>query len=58
MKTRIGMLFVVPFAACASAQVDTGTIAGSVRDATGASVPGARITIRNEGTGQTIEVPS
>src|SRR5262249_4304850 len=32
------------------AQVDTGTILGTVVDATGAVVPGARVTIRNEGT--------
>src|SRR5436190_3734882 len=32
------------------AQVDTGTILGTVVDATGAVIPGAKITIRNEGT--------
>ena len=32
------------------AQVDTGTILGSVRDATGAVVPGAKVTIQNEET--------
>ena len=31
-------------------QVDTGTIQGVVRDATGAVVPGAKVTISNEGT--------
>src|ERR1700694_195673 len=33
-----------------SAQVDTGTILGTVTDATGAVIPGAKVTIRNEGT--------
>jgi Carboxypeptidase regulatory-like domain/TonB dependent receptor len=33
-----------------SAQVDTGTIRGTVRDNTGAVVPGATVTIRDEGT--------
>ena len=36
-----------------SAQVDTGTIRGTVRDNTGAVIPRATVTIRNEGTGIT-----
>jgi hypothetical protein len=32
------------------AQVDTGTILGTIRDATGAVIPGARVTIANEAT--------
>ncbi len=34
-----------------NAQVDTGSIAGTVRDSTGAVIPQARITITNQGTG-------
>jgi len=33
------------------AQVDTGTIIGTVRDPSGAVVPNAKVTIRNTGTG-------
>src|SRR5689334_5400951 len=32
------------------AQVDTGTILGTITDATGAVIPAAKVTIRNEGT--------
>jgi hypothetical protein len=35
---------------CASAQVITGTILGSVKDSSGAAVPGAKITITNTQT--------
>ena len=38
------------FAAALDAQVDTGTILGTIRDNTGAVVPGASVTVRNEGT--------
>jgi hypothetical protein len=34
-----------------TAQVDTGTILGTVYDATGAVIPGAQVTITHEGTG-------
>ena len=38
-------------AVCASAQVDTGTILGVVKDQTDAVVPGVKVTLTNEGTG-------
>lgn len=36
---------------CAVAQVDTGAVLGTVRDQTGAVIPGARVTLTNEETG-------
>lgn len=43
-------LVLVCSAFTANAQVDTGTILGAVRDNTGAVIPNAAITVRNEGT--------
>ena len=40
----------------ALAQLDTGTITGTVYDASGASIPAAKISIRSFATNQTIEV--
>ena len=45
------LLLVVCFSMKAPAQVATATISGTVRDATGAVVPGATITLRNVETG-------
>jgi hypothetical protein len=39
-------------------QVDTGSILGSIKDQTGASVPNATVTLRNEGTGLTLRTTS
>src|SRR5437879_6163057 len=44
------------FAATALAQLDTGTVTVAVKDASGSSVPGANVVLRNESTG--IEVRS
>lgn len=35
----------------ARGQVDTGAIVGSVQDSTGAAIPGATVTAKDEGTG-------
>src|SRR5437763_9370806 len=36
------------------AQVDTGTILGTIQDPTGAVIPAAKVTLTNEGTGVTM----
>jgi hypothetical protein len=44
---------VLIFGACSGvAQVDTGTILGTVKDQTGAVIPDARVTITNQGTSE------
>jgi hypothetical protein len=57
-KRWVQMLLIVwalIFAASAAmAQVDTGTILGTVKDPTGAVIPNAKVTIVNQGTGETI----
>jgi hypothetical protein len=47
------LLTLFGFAASAHAQVDTGAILGNVTDAAGSVIPGASVTITEEGTGLT-----
>ncbi|MBM3752858.1 MAG: TonB-dependent receptor [Acidobacteria bacterium] len=55
--TRLGLLIAL-FCPWLAGQVTTATIYGTVLDASGAAVPGAVITINNEGTGATSTVTS
>ena len=50
----LAFAFSVLLAAPALAQVDTGTIRGTVRDASGGVLPGATVTISHEGQGFTL----
>ena len=45
------MMLLLAVAAGAAAQIATATLAGNVRDATGAALPGVTITIRSAATG-------
>jgi hypothetical protein len=49
---RLAVAFVVSLSATAFAQVDTGSIAGTVTDQTGAALPGVTITVTGTTTGQ------
>lgn len=57
---RVGLclLLLSLCAVLAFAQVNTGTLEGSVADPTGAMIPGAKIVIRNQGTGVEINSAS
>lgn len=47
----LGALCVLLFSGSARGQVNTGTISGTVRDSSGAVLPGARVVVQNEDTG-------
>jgi carboxypeptidase family protein len=57
---RAAALLVVLFSSLGMllAQSSRGTIAGSVKDSTGAVVPGAKVTVTNAATGQTVDLVS
>src|SRR5579862_8603431 len=57
---RCGFLLLVTFlgASLAWAQVDTGSIAGTVTDASGAVLSGAKVTMTNEATGASLSTVS
>ena len=54
MSHRLGLLFVLAYALAGAfvcfAQVEQGAINGAVTDATGATVPGAKVTAKNVAT--------
>ena len=52
------IILVACFAARAAAQYTTGAISGVVEDPSGATVPGATITLKNLGTNETVIVTS
>ena len=60
MKTRFvaAMIAATICATAALAQSERGTISGTVQDATGAVVPGAKVTLTNSQTGVTFSLPS
>ena len=51
MHSRFAVFISTLFAASAFAQVDTGTILGTVTDQTGAVIPAVKVTLTSEGTG-------
>jgi hypothetical protein len=51
MRARIILVFVLLAAVSLSAQTFRGTILGTVTDPSGAVVPGAKVTVKNTGTG-------
>src|SRR5580658_10891733 len=51
MRTRIVLVFVLLAALTVSAQTFRGTILGTATDPSGAVLPGAKVTVKNVGTG-------
>src|SRR3990172_38908 len=54
----LGLILALQMAAVASAQLPTATILGTVKDNSGAVIPGATITVRNVETGSSRTVVS
>ena len=54
----LAVLVAVPLASVAVAQITTATIVGTIKDASGAALPGATVTARNADTGFNRIVPS
>ena len=54
----VGVCALIFGASTAMAQVDTGTILGTVKDQTGAVVPDAKVTIVNQGTAEASHHPT
>jgi hypothetical protein len=50
--TLFSLVLILP--AMAPCQVDTGSISGTVRDTSGSVIPGVKVTLTNQGTGQSI----
>jgi hypothetical protein len=54
--TLFSLVLILP--AMALCQVDTGSISGTVRDTSGSVIPGVKVTLTNQGTGQSISTTS
>ena len=50
----MGLRLIVASTAVAVAQIDTASIVGTVKDPSGAVVPGARVTVVNSNTGESL----
>src|SRR5215469_4943689 len=50
------ILLVLAACSCAWAQLDNASILGTVRDSSGAVIPGATVTIQNVGTAATVKL--
>src|ERR1700751_3564503 len=57
-RAVLGLIFLSVFSSVALAQSGQGSISGSVHDSSGAIVPGAKVTVINQATNQTIELES